>query len=158
LNAGRLDRLRERLAVVSMPYRLAGAALRRSTRARRRRDIAAHYDLGTDLFERMLDPTLSYSCAVFEHQHATLEQAQIAKLERVCEKLDLRPDDRVLEIGTGWGAFAVHAAMTRGCHVTTTTISREQYHHAVSLVKRAGVADRVTVLMRDYRDLEGSYD
>jgi cyclopropane-fatty-acyl-phospholipid synthase len=158
LNAGRLDRLRERLAAVSMPYRLAGAAIRRSTRARRRRDIAAHYDLGTDLFERMLDPTLSYSCAVFEHDHATLEQAQIAKLERVCEKLDLRPDDRVLEIGTGWGAFAVHAAMTRGCHVTTTTISREQYHHAVSLVKRAGVADRVTVLMRDYRDLEGSYD
>jgi cyclopropane-fatty-acyl-phospholipid synthase len=158
LNAGRLDRVRERLAIVSMPYRLAGAALRRSTRARRRRDIAAHYDLGTDLFDRMLDPTLSYSCAVFEHDHATLEQAQLAKLERVCEKLDLRPDDRVLEIGTGWGAFAVHAAMTRGCHVTTTTISREQYHHAVSLVQRTGLADRVTVLMRDYRDLEGSYD
>jgi cyclopropane-fatty-acyl-phospholipid synthase len=158
LNAARLDRLRARLAPLSMPARMTKAILRRSTRARRRRDIAAHYDLGTDLFERMLDPTLSYSCAVFEHDQATLEEAQIAKLEWVCEKLDLGPDDRVLEIGTGWGAFAVHAATTRGCYVTTTTISREQYHHAVSLVSRAGQADRVTVLMEDYRDLAGSYD
>jgi cyclopropane-fatty-acyl-phospholipid synthase len=95
---------------------------------------------------------------VFEHDEATLEEAQIAKLERVCEKLGLGANDRVLEIGTGWGAFAVYAARTRGCHVTTTTISREQYHHAVSLVARAGLADRVTVLMKDYRDLEGRYD
>jgi cyclopropane-fatty-acyl-phospholipid synthase len=158
LNAARLDRVRTRLTPLSMPARMIRAIVRRSTRGRRRRDIAAHYDLGTDLFERMLDPTLSYSCAVFEHDHATLEQAQIAKLERVCEKLDLGPDDRLLEIGTGWGALAVHAATTRGCHVTTTTISREQYDHAVSLVKRAGLADRVTVLMEDYRDLAGSYD
>ena len=115
-----------------MPARMIGAIVRRSTRTRRRRDIAAHYDLGTELFERMLDPTLSYSCAVFEHGQVTLEEAQIAKLERVCEKLELGPDDRLLEIGTGWGAFALHAATTRGCHVTTTTISREQFHHAVS--------------------------
>jgi cyclopropane-fatty-acyl-phospholipid synthase len=158
LNAARLDRLRAKLAPLAIPAQMTKAILRRSTRARRRRDIAAHYDLGTDLFERMLDPTLSYSCAVFEHDQATLEEAQIAKLEWVCEKLDLGSDDRVLEIGTGWGAFAVHAATTRGCHVTTTTISREQYHHAVSLVSRAGLADRITVLMEDYRDLAGSYD
>ena len=158
LNAARLDRVRAMLAPLSMPARMIRVIVRRSTRGRRRRDIAAHYDLGTDLFERMLDPTLSYSCAVFEHDHATLEEAQIAKLERVCEKLDLGPDDRLLEIGTGWGALAIHAATTRGCHVTTTTISREQYRHAVSLVKRAGLADRVTVLMEDYRDLTGSYD
>ena len=158
LNAVRLDRVRARLAPLSMPARMTRAILRRSTRTRRRRDIAAHYDLGTDLFARMLDPTLSYSCAVFEHDEATLEQAQVAKLEQVCEKLDLGPDDHVLEVGTGWGAFAVHAARTRGCHVTTTTISREQYHHAVSLVARAGLADLVTVLMEDYRDLTGSYD
>jgi cyclopropane-fatty-acyl-phospholipid synthase len=106
----------------------------------------------------MVDPTLSYSCAVFEHDHATLEQAQIAKLERVCEKLDLGPDDRLLEIGTGRGALDVHAATTRGCHVTTTTISREQYDHSVSLVKGVGLADQVTVLLEDYRDLTGSYD
>jgi cyclopropane-fatty-acyl-phospholipid synthase len=158
LNAARLDRVRARFAPLSVPARMIGSIVRRSTRASRRRDIAAHYDLGTDLFERMLDPTLSYSCALFEHDESTLEEAQIAKLERVCEKLDLGPEDRVLEIGTGWGAFAVHAARTRGCHVTTTTISREQYHHAVSLVARAGLADRVTVLMEDYRDLTGSYD
>jgi cyclopropane-fatty-acyl-phospholipid synthase len=158
LNAARLDRVRATLAPLSIPARTTRAILRRSTRARRRRDIAAHYDLGADLFERMLDPTLSYSCAVFEDDAATLEQAQITKLEQVCEKLDLGPGDRVLEIGTGWGAFAVHAARTRGCQVTTTTISSEQYHHAVSLVARAGVADRVTVLMEDYRDLTGTYD
>jgi cyclopropane-fatty-acyl-phospholipid synthase len=158
LNAARLDHARARLALLSMPARMIGVIMRRSTRTRRRRDIAAHYDLGTDLFERMLDPTLSYSCAVFEHGQVTLEDAQIAKLEGVCEKLDLGPDDRLLEIGTGWGALAVHAAATRGCHVTTTTISREQFHHAVSLVQRSGLTDRVTVLMEDYRDLTGSYD
>ena len=158
LNAARLDRARARLALLSLPARMIRTIVRRSTRTRRRRDIAAHYDLGTDLFERMLDPTLSYSCAVFEHEQVTLEEAQIAKLERVCEKLDLGPDDHLLEIGTGWGALALHAAATRGCHVTTTTISREQFHHAVSLVQRAGLKDRVTVLMEDYRDLTGSYD
>ncbi len=106
----------------------------------------------------MLDPTMSYSCAVFEHDAMTLEQAQLAKLERICEQLDLGPEDRVLEIGTGWGAFAVHAATTRGCHVTTTTISREQHDYAVEQVHRAGLNDRVTVLMEDYRDLRGRYD
>jgi cyclopropane-fatty-acyl-phospholipid synthase len=106
----------------------------------------------------MLDPTLSYSCAVFEQPQMTLEQAQLAKLDRVCDKLDLGPGDRVIEIGTGWGGFAVHAASTRGCHVTTTTISRDQYEYAVKRVRDAGLADRVTVLMQDYRDLAGRYD
>ena len=132
--------------------------MRRSTKRRRRRDIAAHYDLGNELFSRMLDPTMSYSCAVFEREGMTLEQAQVAKLERICEQLDLGPGDRVLEIGTGWGAFALHAAATRGCHVTTTTISREQHDYAVEQVRRAGLSDRVTVLMEDYRELRGRYD
>jgi cyclopropane-fatty-acyl-phospholipid synthase len=158
LNAGGLDRLRSRLAPLLGPARAIAALTRRSTRARRRRDIAAHYDLGEDLFERMLDPTLSYSCAVFEHEGMTLEQAQIAKLERVCEKLDLGPADHLLEIGTGWGALAVHAAATRGCRVTSTTISRRQYEYALERVRRAGLEDRVTIRMEDYRDLSGSYD
>jgi cyclopropane-fatty-acyl-phospholipid synthase len=157
-NAGGLDRLRSLLAPVRCPLQRAGALLRRSTRRRRRRDIAAHYDLGNELFSRMLDPTMSYSCAVFEHEGMTIEQAQLAKLERVCEQLDLGPEDRVLEIGTGWGAFALRAAATRGCHVTTTTISREQHQYAVDQVRRAGLNDRVTVLMEDYRDLRGRYD
>ena len=157
-NAGSLDRLRSLLVPVRWPLQRARALVRRSTKRRRRRDIAAHYDLGNELFSRMLDPTMSYSCATFEHEGMTLEQAQLAKLERVCEQLDLGPEDRVLEIGTGWGAFALHAAASRGCHVTTTTISREQHDYAVEQVRRAGLKDRVTVLMEDYRDLRGRFD
>jgi cyclopropane-fatty-acyl-phospholipid synthase len=157
-NAGGLDRLRSRSAPVRWPLQRAGGLLRRSTKRRRRRDVAAHYDLGNELFARMLDPTMSYSCAVFEHPGMTLEQAQLAKLERICEQLDLGPGDRVLEIGTGWGAFALHAAATRGCHVTTATISREQHDYAVERVRRAGLTDRVVVLKEDYRELRGRYD
>jgi cyclopropane-fatty-acyl-phospholipid synthase len=158
LNATGLDRIRASFAPVLRPIRALASLGRPSTPARRHRDIAAHYDLGNELFRRMLDPTLSYSCAVFDHGDETLEEAQVAKLELVCDKLELAPGDRVLEIGTGWGAFALHAAATRGCHVTTTTISREQYDYAVASVKRAGLEDRVTVLMQDYRHLAGIYD
>ncbi len=157
-NVGGLDRLRARLGPVRVPLQRLRAWLRRNTRMRRRRDAAAHYDLGNELFSRMLDPTMSYSCALFEDPGMTLEEAQLAKLELVCEKLDLGPGDRVLEIGTGWGGLAIHAARTRGCQVTTTTISREQYDHAVAAVRRAGLEHRVTVLLEDYRDLTGRYD
>jgi cyclopropane-fatty-acyl-phospholipid synthase len=157
-NAGGLDRLRARLAPVRWPLQRAAALLCPATRQRARRDIAAHYDLGNELFARMLDPTLSYSCAIFEGDGMTLEQAQVAKLERVCQKLDLGPRDRVIEIGSGWGAFALYAARTRACHVTTTTISREQHDYVLEQVRRAGLEDRVTVLMDDYRELHGRYD
>lgn len=157
-NASGLDRLRARLAPVRWPMQRAAALLRPGTKRRAQRDIAAHYDLGNELFARMLDPTMSYSCAIFERHGMTLEQAQVAKLERICETLELGPQDRVLEIGSGWGAFALYAARTRGCHVTTTTISREQHEHVLEQVRRAGLDDRVTVLMHDYRDLRGRYD
>jgi cyclopropane-fatty-acyl-phospholipid synthase len=157
-NAPALDRLRTRFAPLRAPVLRLRALARRSTRRRRRRDIAAHYDLGNDLFSHMLDRTMSYSCGVFEHSGMSLEDAQLAKLERVCEKLDLGPDDHVLEIGTGWGGFAVHAAATRGCRVTTTTLSGEQYEFAREQVRRAGVSDRVRILLDDYRDLRGRYD
>ncbi len=157
-NASGLDRLRARLAPVRWPLQRAVALLRPATRRRARRDIAAHYDLGNELFARMLDPTMSYSCAVFERHGMTLEQAQVAKLERICEKLELGPQDRVIEIGSGWGAFALYAARTRGCHVTTTTISREQHEHVLERVRRAGLESKVSVLMDDYRDLRGRYD
>ncbi len=157
-NAAGLDRLRRRLAPVRVPVQRLRAWLWPSTRLRRRRDIAAHYDLGNQLFSRMLDPTMSYSCAVFEDTGMGLEEAQLHKLELICQKLELGPGDHLLEIGTGWGALAIHAAATRGCRVTTTTISREQHHHAVSAVRRAGLDDRVTVLLQDYRDLTGHYD
>ena len=99
-----------------------------------------------------------YSCAYFADAETSLEQAQLAKLERVCDALELGPDDHLLEIGTGWGGLAIHAAATRGCRVTTTTISREQHEYALERVREAGLEDRVEVLLRDYRDLEGSYD
>ena len=146
------------------PARLGGALLnlwnqlRRNTRAGSRRNIAAHYDLGNDFFSLFLSPDLMYSSALFATEDETLEVASTRKLDRICQQLRLQPGDRVVEIGTGWGGFAVHAATHYGCHVTTTTISAEQYALARQRVKAAGLQDQVTVLMRDYRDLEGQYD
>ncbi len=157
-NAVLIDRVRVFTAPFWTPHQRVRALLRRGTRRQRRRDIAFHYDLGNELFERMLDPTMMYSCALFDRDGMSLEEASVAKLERVCERLEIGPDDHVLEIGTGWGGFAVYAAATRGCRVTTTTISREQHDYAVQRIRDAGVSDRVTVLMSDYRDLRGHYD
>ena len=158
LNVGFLDTLRRRLAPVLIPVQRWLRWLARNTRGRSRKRIEAHYDLGNELFSLFLDPTMMYSCAVFEEPGATLEQASLAKLERVCAKLELGPQDHVLEIGTGWGGFAVYAASRYGCRVTTTTISREQHAYASERVRAAGLADRVTVLLQDYRELRGSYD
>ena len=157
-NVGGLDRLRATLAPVRVPAQRIRGVLTYNTRRRSRRDISAHYDLGNELFSRMLDPTMSYSCAVFDEPGMTLEGAQLAKFERVCEKLELGPSDRLLEIGTGWGGLALHAAATRGCEVTTTTLSIEQRDYAIAQIERAGLSDRVTVLLEDYRDLRGRYD
>jgi len=157
-NAVLIDCVRSLTAPLWAPHQRVRAAVNRRTRQRSQRDIAHHYDIGNELFTRMLDPTMMYSCAVFEEEGLTLEEASVAKLELVCERLELGPDDDVLEIGTGWGGFAIHAAATRGCHVTTTTISREQYDYAVARIEEAGLSDRITVLMRDYRDLTGRYD
>ena len=157
-NVEGIDAVRRRLTFVRAPFQRARAAFMRNTPRRSRKDIAAHYDLGNELFELMLDPTLMYSCAVFERRETTLEQASIAKLELVCEKLDLGPRDHVVEIGTGWGGFAVYAASTRGCRVTTTTISREQHDMAARRVREAGVEHLVELRLDDYRDLRGTYD
>ena len=123
-----------------------------------RRNIAAHYDLGNELFALFLDQHSMYSSATFYHPDLSLEDASTAKLERICQKLHLQPDDHILEIGTGWGGFAIYATKNYGCHITTTTISKEQYQAAQQRVIDAGVADRVTILMEDYRDLQGRYD
>ncbi len=157
-NASVIDDVRRRTAPLWTPRQRLRAVRDRNTRGRNRRDIAAHYDLGDELFERMLDPTMMYSCALFEHAGMTLEQASLAKLERICDQLALGPDDHLVEIGTGWGSLAIHAAATRGCRVTTTTISRDQHAYATRRVAEAGLADRVRVLLSDYRDLRGSYD
>jgi cyclopropane-fatty-acyl-phospholipid synthase len=129
-----------------------------NTRGGARANISAHYDLGNDLFGSFLDPTMMYSCAYFPRADATLEEAQLAKLDRICERLRLGPDTHLLEIGTGWGGMAIHAARTTGCRVTTTTISRAQHELASERVRAAGLEDRITILLEDYRDLRGTYD
>ncbi|MBM3367566.1 MAG: class I SAM-dependent methyltransferase [Betaproteobacteria bacterium] len=157
-NREALDGMEGGLARLSAPLRVAAHWLHRNTRAGSRRNISAHYDLGNDLYRLFLDQTMMYSSALFERPGMTLAEAQVAKLEAICRKLELGPQDHVLEIGTGWGGFALHAAGKFGCRVTTTTISPNQYALAIERVRAAGLADRVTVLLRDYRDLEGEYD
>jgi cyclopropane-fatty-acyl-phospholipid synthase len=132
--------------------------LNRNTRDGSRRNIAAHYDLGNDFYALWLDRQMMYSSAIFENADMSLDVAAVAKLDRICRKLDLGPEDHVLEIGTGWGGFAIHAAENYGCRVTTTTISKQQQDYARGAIARAGLEDRITLLQSDYRDLEGQYD
>jgi len=146
------------LARLARPFRAVSHFLRRNSRSGSRRNIAAHYDLGNDLYRLFLDETLAYSCGIFEREDASMAEASEAKFDLVCRKLALSPGDQVLEIGTGWGGFALHAARRYGCRVTTTTISREQHRLATDRVREAGLSERVEVLLRDYRDLEGVYD
>jgi cyclopropane-fatty-acyl-phospholipid synthase len=153
-----LDGMETGLARLAAPARKLFHWMNRNSRTGSRRNIAAHYDLGNEFFRLMLDETLMYSSAVFEHPDMTLADAQRARLDRICRKLALGPRDHVLEIGTGWGGFALYAATHYGCRVTTTTISREQYALAQERIAQAGLSDRVTVLLEDYRDLRGEYD
>ncbi len=133
-------------------------ALRRNTRLGSRRNIAAHYDLGNDFFRLFLSSDLMYSSAYWSGADDTLDAASTRKLDLICRKLALAPGDHVLEIGTGWGGFALHAAQHYGCRVTTTTISREQHDLAAARIQRAGLDGSVTLLQSDYRDLTGQYD
>jgi cyclopropane-fatty-acyl-phospholipid synthase len=131
---------------------------RRNTVAGSRRNIKAHYDLGNEFYRLFLDDTLTYSCGIFEREESSLREASVAKYDRICRKLALSPADRVLEIGTGWGGFAIHAAAQCGCRVTTTTISDRQHELAAERIAAAGLADRITLLKTDYRDLTGTFD
>ncbi len=150
----RLDDLGNAVGVMlDLPARLLAPG-----RAVDRRNVQAHYDLSNEFFELMLDETMTYSCAVFEHPHDTLRDAQVAKIDRLCAKLELRPDDRVIEIGTGWGGFALHAAQRYGCRVTTTTVSEAQRAYVAKRVTEAGLADRITILGDDWRLLRGTFD
>ncbi len=132
--------------------------LNRNTRRGARRNIAAHYDLGNDFFALWLDETMMYSSAIFERPDMGLREAQLARLDTVCRRLDLQPDDHLLEIGTGWGGLAIHAAQHFGCRVTTTTISRRQHALAAERIAAAGLGKRIELLRTDYRDLCGRYD
>ena len=159
LLAKNLDRINRPARVLAPLMAVVARRVRHrtSSRTRDRQNIAAHYDLGDDFFQLFLDPTMAYSSAVFASPASSLEDGSIEKFDRICRKLNLGPDDHVIEIGTGWGGFAVHAAATYGCRVTTTTISATQFAFATRRVAEAGLDHLVTVLDVDYRDLEGQY-
>jgi cyclopropane-fatty-acyl-phospholipid synthase len=158
-DVGRADPLRRRIAPFLVPFQRLGTLRMLNTRAGARSNIARHYDLGNDMFELFLDrEAMMYSSAYFETGSESLERAQHIRLERICDSLELKPSDHLLEIGTGWGGMAVHAASTRGCRVTTTTISREQREYAEARVSAAGLEDLITIVGADYRDLQGRYD
>jgi cyclopropane-fatty-acyl-phospholipid synthase len=157
-NQDRLDAVERGPARIGAALLRAWHSLRRNTREGSRRNIAAHYDLGNDFFKLFLDENMMYSSALYATPDESLDVASTRKLDRICQKLQLRADTRVVEIGAGWGGFAVHAARSTGCHVTTTTISREQYGLASARVAAAGLQDRVKVLLSDYRELSGRFD
>ncbi|WP_369991938.1 class I SAM-dependent methyltransferase [Pseudomonas xanthosomatis] len=153
-----LDALEGGLARLGRPALRLLHRLNRNSRRGARRNILAHYDLGNALFEQLLDPSMMYSAARFEYPGQTLEQAQLHKLECICQKLELSPADHLLEIGSGWGSLAIHAATRYGCKVTTTTLSQAQYTYTLQRVQALGLEQQVTVRCDDYRDLTGRYD
>ncbi len=153
-----LDQMDSGLALLSKPAQKLLHFLNKNTRKGSRKNIAAHYDLGNEFYQLWLDPKMMYSCAYFDTRDTSLEDASTEKLDRICRKLDLSADDSLIEIGTGWGGFAIHAARHYGCHVTTTTISEQQFNYAKQAVAKAGLEDKITLLLRDYRDLEGKFD
>jgi len=135
-----------------------GHLLRPNSPATSRRNIAEHYDLGNDFYKLFLDPTMTYSSALFEPPAQTLEQAQVAKYDRLCRRLKLKPGEHVLEIGSGWGGFSVHAAKNYGVRILTVTISEEQFKFARELFQKEGLADRIEIKLMDYRLLTGQFD
>ncbi|UZE97772.1 SAM-dependent methyltransferase [Alkalimarinus alittae] len=153
-----LDQIEGGFASISKPMLKWFHRHNQNTEKGSRRNIASHYDLGNDFFKVFLDPTMMYSSGIFPYAGATMQEASENKLRRICEKLQLSADDHVVEIGTGWGGFAIYAAKHYGCKVTTTTISEQQFLLAKERVKEAGLDDKITLLMEDYRKLEGTYD
>lgn len=157
-NLSVLDRVEYGPAWVSLFLRKLFHLLHRNTKIGSRRNVLAHYDLGNEFYSIFLDRTMTYSCGIFESESASLEAASLAKYARICRKLKLEPQDRVVEIGSGWGGFAIYAAENFGCHVTATTISDSQYQYAADLISRKGLKKQVEILKKDYRDLSGRFD
>ncbi|HLT13911.1 MAG TPA: cyclopropane-fatty-acyl-phospholipid synthase family protein [Marinobacter sp.] len=157
-NLDTMNAFEDKFSWISKPALKGLHWLNRNTPEGSRKNISAHYDLGNDLFSLFLDPTMMYSSAIYPREESTLEEAAVHKLDVICRKLDLQPGDKVMEIGTGWGGFAIHAAKHYGCHVTTTTISKEQLELARARVQADGLEDRITLLFDDYRDLTGQFD
>lgn len=157
-NLDMMDQWKRRFGWLLKPVSLARMLARANTRKQAKKNILAHYDLGNSLYQTFLDPRMQYSSAIFRNTDDTLAEAQEHKLARICEQLELGPDDHLLEVGTGWGGLAMFAAHNYGCKVTTTTISDAQLAHARELVIQAGLSDQIELLDLDYRLLEGQYD
>lgn len=157
INLPRLDRIRRRFQFITGPAQRIGLLMPRTTRSRGKKQIAAHYDLGNDLFSLFLDESMNYSAAVYR-EGDDLESAQIRKMDQIADQLRLGPEHHLLEIGTGWGGLAIHLARRSGCRITTTTISREQAALARERVAAAGLTGSIEVVEVDYRDLTGTYD
>lgn len=158
LNMELLDRMEKGFALLLWPINRIHHFLRSNSRKGSKQNILDHYDLGNDMYKTFLDSRMIYSSAIYPSKQSSLEEAQQHKLETLCRKLELKPTDSVVEIGTGWGGFAIYAAKNYGCHVTTTTISDAQYAEAKKRITIAGLQDRITLLRNDYRDLTGRYD
>ena len=158
LNQKAFQDLEKGLARLTAPFYKFYHYVRKNTKAGSHKNILAHYDLGNDFYALFLDDTMTYSCGIFEQEDSTLREASEAKYDRICRKLQLAPGDRIVEIGTGWGGFAVHAVRNYGVHLTTTTISEEQHQFAQNRIIAAGLEDRITLLKKDYRDLSGKFD
>ena len=157
LNRESFERLDKGWSKVSAPFHKIWHFLRKNTRSGSRKNIVAHYDLGNDFYRLFLDQTLTYSCGIFESNDTSMRDASLAKYERICRKLELGPHDDVIEIGSGWGGFAIYAAQNFGCRVATTTISDQQFELAQQRIAESGVADRIDLVKKDYRDLKGKY-
>ncbi|MDR9500334.1 MAG: cyclopropane-fatty-acyl-phospholipid synthase family protein [Desulfurivibrionaceae bacterium] len=158
LNQDVLDTIDAGLAKITAPIYKLFHVRRKNTKNGSKKNISAHYDLGNNFYRLFLDESLAYSCGIFKDEQASLHEASLEKFERICKKLALSEDDHLLEIGTGWGGFAIYAAQNYGCRVTTTTISKEQHDHAEKRIKEAGLSGRIDLLFQDYRELGGKFD
>jgi len=153
-----LDSMESKKSWVSKIQNVFSHWQNRNSKEGSKKNILAHYDLGNDLFTRFLDPTMMYSSAIYPSAESSLAEAQIHKLDTICQRLELSEGQTLLEIGTGWGGLAIHAAKNYGCHVTTTTISDEQHQYALGEIEKAGLQDKITLLKKDYRELTGKFD
>ncbi len=158
INQSVMDSVEGGLARVTTPLKKMFHWLNKNTRDGSKKNIVAHYDLGNSFFSEFLDPTMMYSAGIFYKSSDSMETASYNKLDRICQRLRLTADDHLVEIGTGWGSFAIFAARNYGCQVTTTTISEEQYAYAKCQIEKAGLQHKITLLKKDYRELEGKFD
>lgn len=158
LNIGLLNKIEQRFSWLFQPLTTLKHQLNSNSKSGSKKNILSHYDLGNEMYQSFLDPTMMYSSAIYPNSSTSLEEASVHKLEEICKKLDLKSTDHLIEIGTGWGGFAIHAAKNYGCHVTTTTISDAQFKEAEKRIKAEGLEQKITLLKKDYRELDGEYD